>query len=354
MKVLVLVQDYPSDDKPYAMSYVHSRNIEYIKAGHNVKVVSFSTNTEYKYECVKVYRYSRVLVEEADIIVSHAPNIKNSFKRLRKIKNKKICLVFHGHEVLRKYGDYPVPYDWAKDSFFKKNIIKTYDSIKIKLVNKLISNLSLKNNLGLIFVSDWMQEQFINNVKLNPIDLGLTQVIANSSNNIFFLKSYDLNEKEVLADFITIRPLDESKYAIDLVVDLAKNNPKNSFHIYGKGKYFEYNEKPKNIKVINEFIHQKDMPDLFNKYRVALMPTRYDAQGVMMCEMATFGMPVITTNFEVCIEMLSSFSNVIFLKENEFRTTLVSDLTLHNLAAINNKFHPKYLVEKELKLLAKL
>ena len=33
------------------------------------------------------------------------------------------------------------------------------------------------------------------------------------------------------------------------------------------------------------------------------MPTRADAQGVMACEMATFGIPLITSNIDVCKEV---------------------------------------------------
>ena len=52
------------------------------------------------------------------------------------------------------------------------------------------------------------------------------------------------------------------------------------------------------------------------------MPTRTDAQGLMMCEMATYGMPVITTDIPVCHEVLDSFENVSMFDINDTNVQL--------------------------------
>ncbi|WP_180057319.1 glycosyltransferase [Acinetobacter sp. YH12090] len=348
MKILVLAQDYPSVDHPYAMAYVHSRNIEYLKSGHDVKVINFNAKNQYTFEKVDIYPFSYELLNSADVILSHAPNIRNHFKVLKKIKNKKICFFFHGHEVLHKYRDYPPAYPWKKESYAKKLVLHLYDILKIKLVGHYMQKLALKNNVSSIFVSSWMKEQFIKNVKLDPEILGKTAIISNACNSIFFKSQYNFDQKNKLADYITIRPLDDSKYAIDLVLNFAKNNPDKYFHIYGKGNYFNFNEKPKNVEVFKQFIQQKDIPELLNKYKFAIMPTRYDAQGVMVCEMATYGIPLITTDFSVCLEMLSSFSNVYFLKEEEFSTVKSEKIILADKNDLNYKFSPEKLIRDEL------
>lgn len=354
MKILVLSQDYPSIDKPYAMSYVHSRNIEYLKLNHDVQVINFSVSKEYSFEGIKVYPLSFALLDQADIILSHAPNIRNHFKVIRKLKKKKIIFFFHGHEVLRKYGDYPAPYTWNEDSILKKILVKFYDSIKLKLVRKYLLQLQSNNELGLIYVSEWMRKQFLNNIKLKPETIGKVAVISNANNYIFIDQEYNYDKQNKKADFITIRPLDDSKYAIDLVVNFAKNNPDKTFHVYGKGNYFNYNIKPKNIEVINSFIAQKDIPNLLNKYSCALMPTRYDAQGVMVCEMATFGIPVITSDFEVCIEMLNGFKNVAYLSDSDFSKIKFEDIEITNSNSKNLKFSAENLVAEELAFFDKL
>ena len=347
MKILVLAQNYPSQDNPYAMSYVHSRNVEYKKLGHEVKVVNFSETNEYKYDLLDICVFSKKLLDWPDVIVSHAPNIKNHVKALREVRNKKIIFFFHGHEVLHQYGDYPQPYSWKKQKLSRKLFIKIYDHLKMSILRKFFKDFSKKNSIGFVFVSSWMERQFLKNIKLNPQETGLSAIIPNACNAFFLDTEYKFDQNEKLADCITIRPLDDSKYAVDLVVQAALNNPEKEFHIYCKGDFFSYNKKPNNVTVINKFIQQKDIPELLNKYHIAMMPTRYDAQGVMVCEMATYGIPVITTDFEVCVEMLSDFENVQFVNEDSFK-----ELKFDNIVKMecekNSKFSPNILINKEL------
>lgn len=348
MKILVISQDYPSKEKPYAMSYVHSRNIEYCKGGHDIKVINFSATESYCHENINVFLFSNDLLEWCDVILSHAPNIKNHVRVLKILKNKKIVFFFHGHEVLYQHKDYPKPYKWKKDKISKKFFIQFYDFFKIKTLKFFLKKISNNNNVGFIFVSSWMERQFLKNIDIDIDSLGKKSIIANACNSIFLDSGYAFDADSKLADFITIRPLDDSKYAIDLVVDAANVNPKKNFHIYGKGEYFKYNNKPPNITVIDKFINQKEIPLLLNKYRCALMPTRYDSQGVMVCEMATYGIPVITTNFEVCLEMLKDFKNVILLNEDYFKKNLAHYLDSIPLGSNNLNFDPKRLIQEEL------
>ena len=52
------------------------------------------------------------------------------------------------------------------------------------------------------------------------------------------------------------------------------------------------------------------------KSRCALMPTRTDAQGLMMCEMASTGMPLITSDIPVCHEVFDDFENVALINND--------------------------------------
>ena len=51
---------------------------------------------------------------------------------------------------------------------------------------------------------------------------------------------------------------------------------------------------------------------------------RADAQGVMACEMATFGIPLITSNIDVCKEVFEGFENVAFIDNNDENTDIKS------------------------------
>src|SRR5690554_6935540 len=162
-----------------------------------------------------------------------------------------------------------------------------------------------KKKVKSIFVSNWMKAEGLKCLGLSENSFDHV-IVNNPINYAFYHKSYS-PEINPLADFVTIRPLKGSKYAVDLVVDFAINNLDKTFHIYGRGAMFDHIEKPSNVTVFDEFIEQKNIPSLLDRYGAAIMPTRLDAQGVMMCEMASYGIPIIVSDLPVCHEMLDEF-----------------------------------------------
>ena len=53
------------------------------------------------------------------------------------------------------------------------------------------------------------------------------------------------------------------------------------------------------------------------------MLTKNDTQGVMSCEIASTGMPLITSDIKVCREVFSCFENVKLVENNANRINLV-------------------------------
>ncbi|WP_172668349.1 glycosyltransferase [Sphingobium sp. YBL2] len=311
-RILILTEDYPSREKPYAMAYVHSRSVSYLGAGVTPVVGSFRCKESYDIDGVKVVYPSRRIASQFDIIFCHAPNLKNHFRLLRSLCRKTIVLFIHGHEVLHN-SDYPTPYEWRKS--WKDLLASTYDHVKLVTFPYIIKLLAKNNTIKFVFVSSWMKEQFERRINIDLHDFECA-IIANSVHPIFRKRTYARSEKS--EDVITIRPLDQSKYAIDLVLECARANPKINFDVYGKGVFFNHNASPKNLRWFDRFVPQSSLPELLNQYKLALMPTRYDAQGVSVCEMATFGMPVVTSNIPICREMFSSFNNVTLVDNRHF------------------------------------
>lgn len=343
MKILVLVQDYPSESKRYAMSYVHTRCLGYLKGGHDVTVLNFSSKKNYQYEGVSVVSDKGVVINDYDLIASHAPNLKNHLRFLKAVKGRRVVFFFHGHEVLLT-SQYPQPYFWKRNKWrsFKS---AAYDRFKLLVLKYWFPYFSSRNKVGVVFVSEWMRERFESNLGLRAENIGRVQVIPNSVHDSFVSGHYDKNAQKS-ADFITIRPLDESKYCVDLVVKLAEENPFKSFHLYGRGDFFKYLKKPENLFVFDDFVPQSEIPAMLDRYRFALMPTRYDAQGVMMCEMATYGIPMITSGIDICQEMLKGYENVSFLPLSEF--SLGEDLPISSPVERKNlRFLSKDLICKE-------
>ena len=339
MRVLVLATAYPELDGSKNMYYVHTRNLYYIQKGIEVEVLNFSTCQEYEIDGIKVFglehyqnRYNN---QSYDILILHAANIRYHYKFIKKYGTKfpKFLFFFHGHEVLRCSKIYPKPYDYVKDSNFIKETVKDiYDIYKLKFWKKVF--LKCLEKSWFVFVSQWMFDEFKKWIKLSENELkNRYSIIYNCIGSVFETESYKKDYKKKY-DFVCVRRnLDGSKYGVDIIVRLAYNNPNKSFYLIGKGDYFRYRSKPENLIVENKNLNHKEIISLLNASRCALMPTRTDAQGVMACEMATFGIPLITSDIPVCREVFSGFENVTYISNEK------CDISLEGICdKISNKF----------------
>lgn len=358
MNILVLVSGYPSVENPYNCTWAHTRNLYYKNMGMQISVFVPTLVSSYVFQDIEVLGHDRVdeLYNGKYLaVISHSPNIRYHLPILRRIYSEveAVFLLFHGSESMYINYDYPKPYRYMQDGFLKFWIRNVYDFLKFKMLPRFI--LAHKSKVRMIFVSGWMKNIFIKNM-FDPSHLDIdSYIINNAISDAFINNSYALSSV-VKADFVTLRRLDESKYAIDLVVKHALANPDKTYHVYGRGEYFNVYDKPKNIKLIPNHVEQDDIPKLLNNYRCALMPTRCDAQGVMVCEIATFGMPIITSDIDVCHEMFDSFGNVLMLSESQFSCQMDLDefLTCRNLTRNLDRFSTFNTVHQEYLLLRSL
>ncbi|MPN53611.1 hypothetical protein SDC9_201275 [bioreactor metagenome] len=87
------------------------------------------------------------------------------------------------------------------------------------------------------------------------------------------------------------------------------------------------------------------------------MPTRTDSQGVMACEIATFGMPLITSNIDVCEEIFCGFKNVFFI-DNEIKNinldSIYSDIKKWQMKGKNLKYFSENTMLKEINLFQRI
>lgn len=363
MKILILAEDYTKPNNLVSLHYIHSRNVLYLENGIDVSVLSFRTDYDYEIDGIKVYKYEtyeKKLKEiKYDVLVCHAPNLKNHLRFLIKYSNSfnNIVFFFHGHEVLKTSKVYPKPYSYIKTQtllwHFRKNI---YDSIKLMVWRHYFKRIVYKSQF--VFVSKWMYDMFIKFIEIDPkIINDRKHIIYNCVGKEFEINNYNPEAKKEY-DFITIRNnLDGSKYGIDIVTKIAKNNPKYKFCIVGKGKFFQFNEKPDNVEWIDKNLNHKEIIELLNKSKCALLPTRADSQGVMACEIATFGMPLITSNIDVCKEIFEGFENVAFIDNNDENIDIepiFKKLQNIKMKEKNEKYFEKNTVSKEIELFRKL
>lgn len=357
-KVLVACVDYPRHDNR-ALQYVHARNKEYQKAGIQVEVLNFSIQKDYTYEGIIVHSFDTVKQDleayQEYILVCHAPNVRNHYRFIKEYGSrfKNIVFFFHGHEIVEQRKVYPKPYAFKNDSYGKKAVRFLYDKLKIQIWKRYFHTIDLTSKL--VFVSNFLRKEFQQNMGLTQEELtDRTVVINNGVGSVFETQKYDhCCEKKY--DYITIRSdIDSSVYCIDLLCKIAMQNSDKKFLLIGKGDYFEYNQRPDNLVHLNKSMPQEELIAYINSSRIALMPTRRDSQGVMSCELATFGIELITSNLEVCHEMFDTFENVKLLSDSEMIHALDQNMVFHKTMDANRKFYACNTAEKEIELLRRL
>ena len=334
-KLVVIVQDFPSPSKIYAMSYVLPRVKYYKQVGIDVVVVNISAKNNYIYDGISVITIfdAKKIIKLNDILVLHAPNLRGHLRFLF-AKNKKI-IHFHGHEILWTFKTYPPPYKWEIIEFLKYIIRLIYDPFKISFWKIYFKYSSTK----FIFISDNLLDRVID-IYGTEI-LGRSAVIPNPVAKIFIDQNYKISHKKL--DIIVIRKAN-STYKFHEVIELAKKNPKINIDMYCGSSIQKLI--PKNLRIKENFIRQSDIPALLDSYKCALMLSATDTQGVMACEIAVYGMPLIVSDTPGAKEFLADFSNVVISKD--------SDLNLCNLPQPRliksnaSRFDPVYVCSKEL------
>lgn len=350
--ILVLVQDYPDNNGSVALMYVHVRNKHYIKHDIDVTVLNFATSENYIIDGIKVITEKTYKKEKRkyDVVVSHAANIKNHYRFLKKYGKffEKMIFFFHGHEVLMINEVYPQPFDYIKkDGWIKIVLQNIYDRFKLLVWHYYFKKVAYKSDF--IFVSNSLYVEFEKYVKLTKNDLkGNVHIINNSVGEIFEEHTYNSDCNKVF-DFITIRNnMDSSTYCIDLVCKLAEKNPKLKFLIIGKGKIFEHIHKPNNVTWINDFLQHNEMLKRIDSAKCALMLTRRDTQGVMSCELATYGIPLITSDLSVCHEIFDGLDNISYIS-NDIDKVDLKKIYENVVETMNNKKILSYNYENTVK-----
>ncbi len=319
MKILVASAAYPTPDGKRPLYYVHSRNLYYRNAGIDVTVLNFAAKDSYVYDGISVITKERfeAEVENFDMLICHAANLRNHFLFLLKYKKhfSKTVFFFHGHEVLRLNRFYPKPYEYMQNKRQPTIFQDLYDRIKLFVWREYF-----RRNIGcskLVFVSRWIFEHFLEETGLTEKDLqGRWAIISNGVGAFFEENTYTPTTFET--DFITIRNnFDGSTYCLDVITKLARENPQYRFLVIGKGQFFDHTDAPSNLKVIKTELSHYDMGKYLNSAKYALMPIRQDTQGLMSCELATYGLPLITSDIEVCRMVFETCPHVAFISNDQ-------------------------------------
>lgn len=320
---LILSPSYPSEEHRYMSGFVHSRVKEYKKNGINVDVAvvyDHSLYSNYTMEGINVTRMTmqhlRTMLQKKHYknILVHFFDEKyfNVFEGLD-IEETNIYIWVHGPETL--YWASPL-FTTTYFSMPRQMLESERDDYKKK--DKIIEKVNNLNNVKWVFVSNWIKDE---SEKLLKIKFNNYVVIPNIVDSSVF--KYNKKTKKVQKNIFMLRRFDNiNKYAIDIavraIVELSKreNFDEYTFNIYGTGYYYDELISPikdfANVNLFPGFYTHKQIADIHKENGIALFPTRYDAQGVSMCEAGSSGLVVISSENEAIKEFISSdFGNII-------------------------------------------
>ncbi|MBW7869789.1 MAG: glycosyltransferase family 4 protein [Flavobacteriia bacterium] len=319
MKLAIITPRYPKENDPYNHMFVHVRAKYFKELGNEVVIfVPSSKRNSYSYEGVDVKLMSNQEIikefDRFDLLYLHLLNnyfgsksgcypIYNDIR-----KNKRTFAIFiHGSEIM-KYPDYLFDFSFSPRGILKYIYLNFWNSAKMR---SFINDANKRQNAAFIFPSNWMKEHTESILKLK---LKNSNIIPNGiDTDLFkFLDSYENRHK-----LLMIRPLTDLKYGFDIAIEIVKHLPSEfKLTIYGKGKYENYcrnlidryglNER---VVIINKYIDRYEIPNTFKKYGGFIATTRFDSQGVIMCEAMASGLLTVSNGVTAIPEFIKDGKN---------------------------------------------
>lgn len=304
--ILILTNNYPSENNLYANGFVHTRVLEYLENNIDINVFVCNKKKEksfYNYQNVPVFtgnaqclsRYLKNNKIEKICIHFLSPEMIKGIQESN--QNYELFIFIHGNEALFWYERLFKSTTSFIHNFLvicHNSIFNTYSIINIRNFLK-----KSKHNFHFIAVSEWMMNKACKNWKINEKQFTIIPNYINK--NLFFRKEKDESDR---LKVLSIRPFSSSKYANDLSIEfilkLSKYDFFNEleFKIIGQGNMFhDLTSKIKsfkNVSLENRFLNQHEIKEYHDKYGIFLCPTRQDAQGVSMCEAISSGLVPIT------------------------------------------------------------
>jgi N-acetyl sugar amidotransferase len=326
MKILIFVSDFTLNTADHSSVFFKTRVIEYIKSGHQVEVITLHYEPKNEYEIKdltltvikkkEVYEYLRGKINNIDIFFIHFIN----FRIIKFLLNYNVnaTIFFHGVEAISitRYI-----FDWyLRPIFYVKKFI--YNIIQFYLLKKLINT---KKNIRFIFVSSWMKQAVEKDLNVNFLKSQST-IIHNSVSEYFFKKDFELSYNTQKINLIVVKNFNSYKYAGDLTAEYILKYSKNKFFdnfnftIVGEGIILEKYKKKllihKNITIINKFVENEKLVDLYKKNHIFLYLTRLDSQSVTISEALSLGMIVVSSKIAAIPEFIKDGYNGYLIDNN--------------------------------------
>lgn len=321
-EILIVTPSYPTEENKYFGGFVHSRVKAYKASGIKFDLVcahEYPNHCTYNFEGIDVTRTNffglrQILSKKTyKTILLHFFDDKYA-QVLDACDLSKTNLYFwiHGPETL--YWDWPKMTDHY---FTPPTELSNLQTAHFKANDKLINRYNNYENVHWVFVSEWIKNH---SEKLIGIKFNNSTVIPNfvDEENFDFVDKDPEMRKKI---FFVRRFEDISKYAIDInvrtILDLSRKDffEDLEFNIYGTGENYDTLIAPikdfPNVKLHRKFLTHTELSKIHKENGIGLFATRYDAQGVSMCEAAMSGLAIVSSQNDAIAEFLPSEKGIL-------------------------------------------
>ncbi len=313
--ILLITPSYPSLSNKYFGGFVHSRVKAYSNSGTNCFVAciyDYNFISKYSYDGINVIKGNYSLLDDIlmnndfDIILVHFFD-EGYGKILDRydLSDKKLYFWVHGPETLFKdINHFITPY------FHNVEPLSNEQMQLNKIKHFYLTKYNNMKNVHLVFVSEWIKKR---SEELTGITFNNFSVIPNFIDTDTFKPVQKDPEKR--KKIFMLRRFDNiNKYAIDInvraILFLSKFEEFQDmeFFIYGDGDFYDSLVEPirsfPNVHLYRMFLDHSQIHEAHTKCGLALFATRYDAQGVSMCEAASSGLLTISNKHGAIMEFI--------------------------------------------------
>ncbi|WP_309105147.1 glycosyltransferase family 4 protein [Microbacterium sp.] len=319
-RVLVIANAYPSDRALYRNGFIHRRVKAYQEAGLEVEVFyhhqPVAELQHYVYDDVPVTvgrsEHLEALAKSAryDAYLVHFAEPGRLVPLMNAAVSAPVIVWIHGFEAEawhRRWFNFVLGSTEIADAIAKKS---NYYETQNRFLRDLVVERPLR--LRFVNVSAWFQHMIVE----PDIDAEITDgvVIPNLIDEELF--QYRAKSPALRLRILSVRPYASRKYANDVMVaailELSKRPYFDEllFTICGEGVLFEKITAPlhafPNVELHNRFFSQEEIVELHADHGVFLAPTRFDSQGVSMCEAASSGLVAVATDVTAVPEFVKN------------------------------------------------
>ncbi|WP_353080919.1 glycosyltransferase family 4 protein [Tessaracoccus lapidicaptus] len=309
-RFLVVANAYPATDAIYRNPFVHRRVKDYQAAGLDVEVFAVGPAVPrgytYVYDGVTVHvgnvaEYGSYLDEQPvrKVLIHFAHDYMLEPLRARH-RDIPVHVWVHGFETEQWHRRW---FNLVDDPVAIRQTLARRDTLyapQLDFLRWLFTTTEL--DVTVIQVSEWFRDH------ISEPDVGAQARQSLVIPNVIDTDLFPYREKDAAARtrILAIRSYASRKYAMDLTVGaieiLADHDffPNLQFDLYGDGPLRERLTARiaglPNVNILPTFLRQEDIPGVHAEHGVFLTPTRFDSQGVSMCEAMSSGLVPISTD----------------------------------------------------------